>query len=922
MNRQELAERLAYQVRIQPGFRWLQPHHVLLFAYRPKWFDRRPEETSTRSWWGPAYTHRLIRKRGPAGLRQSRRPSAGDREGGRIPARWRRLSIPNPVLAAIQREILHEIRSWWPGDPSTMVPSEVHGIGDRGPMLNAWTHRNADRLVRLDIEDFFGSVRRGRIAASLQALNACRIDAGTRMDAGALRLMARLCTYDGSLPQGACTSPLLANLCFLGVDMQLRRFATESSLTYTRYFDDLCFSTERTDIRPPDGLLRLVMPAVFNALGKSSFHINLCKTREGSGREFELTGFEIQRGRLRWSRRVRRWIKRLIDEADHHPASPLDAVIRLWKSERVVSRRGIGTRLGDDLERRRLVWYDLLGRIDAGLELAGVEGGDRDASRSAAREFASDLLADLERPESTTDEPRFHSNGVIVWAASEIDGSIGTIAIRDPRGRLTAILTADRSVCTGESLSGLLDHLQGLQAASVLDEDGELIGAVRDHQMIATLLDGLLTGTAPVGASPWAEENSMALKNDHDRRAAELATLDRLLRRLADADGVELPRMPDRRPAHTGEAFASWLTSLAACLRSIGCDRPVTAAATDAVSLWRSSIIVTIRAADWGQNERAGLYDWERLRETTRRGIRPERLKRAANLSESDVRYWQLRLCREVHSELLAWESARPTTSPSSRSVFGLERIVQSAARLLIRVGEHSELGWLDGNARLEEWIRERLPRLADSGGRRHWDAILETARELAMGIVESRGPRRHAGVEELGRRIVSSDGKWRDGAEDSIEKTLYRQMLRCGSGGDQVEVGTLVWHLRNLESHGAPPTRSDERSKRWKQVNRVVAMVGRRPPEDWREDRPSSVQLEESFQLKRLERFEILAAIISGIEGGLRDFDAAEYERTIRDWRPRERQVKPPPGRQLRSTGSGERMRHDDQHGTHSDGR
>jgi retron-type reverse transcriptase len=64
--------------------------------------------------------------------------------------------------------------------------------------------------------------------------------------------MAKLVTYHKALPQGAPTSPALANLVCWKLDQELERLAKENSLIYTRYADDLAFSHKdsKYDIHP------------------------------------------------------------------------------------------------------------------------------------------------------------------------------------------------------------------------------------------------------------------------------------------------------------------------------------------------------------------------------------------------------------------------------------------------------------------------------------------------------------------------------------------------------------------------------------------------------------------------------------------------------------------------------------------------
>lgn len=56
-------------------------------------------------------------------------------------------------------------------------------------------------------------------------------------------ILAQLCCYNGKLPQGAPTSPIISNLICNILDIRLLHIARKYKLDYTRYADDLTFST-------------------------------------------------------------------------------------------------------------------------------------------------------------------------------------------------------------------------------------------------------------------------------------------------------------------------------------------------------------------------------------------------------------------------------------------------------------------------------------------------------------------------------------------------------------------------------------------------------------------------------------------------------------------------------------------------------
>lgn len=138
------------------------------------------------------------------------------------------ISEPLPSLKEIQRWILDNILSKIP----VAAPAKAYVEG--GSILeNARFHRKQPLVVRIDLKDFFPSVRIEKVVAIFLSVGYCKPVA---------TLLAKLCVYKGGLPQGAPTSPALSNLIFRLADRRLLKFAQKLGLRYTRYADDLTFS--------------------------------------------------------------------------------------------------------------------------------------------------------------------------------------------------------------------------------------------------------------------------------------------------------------------------------------------------------------------------------------------------------------------------------------------------------------------------------------------------------------------------------------------------------------------------------------------------------------------------------------------------------------------------------------------------------
>lgn len=70
-----------------------------------------------------------------------------------------------------------------------------------------------------------------------------------RFSVPATSLLTNICTYNGQLPQGAPTSPYIANLVMKHFDEKIGQWCKERNITYTRYCDDMTFSGDKADIR-------------------------------------------------------------------------------------------------------------------------------------------------------------------------------------------------------------------------------------------------------------------------------------------------------------------------------------------------------------------------------------------------------------------------------------------------------------------------------------------------------------------------------------------------------------------------------------------------------------------------------------------------------------------------------------------------
>lgn len=116
-------------------------------------------------------------------------------------------------------------------DPDNCVQAFVRG---RGIKTNAEQHLSKKIILNLDIKDFFDSITIEKVKEAFSRLG-CNQEISD--------CLSNLCTVDGRLVQGFCTSPVLSNMVCSDIDLQLTKLANRSNCTYTRYSDDITFST-------------------------------------------------------------------------------------------------------------------------------------------------------------------------------------------------------------------------------------------------------------------------------------------------------------------------------------------------------------------------------------------------------------------------------------------------------------------------------------------------------------------------------------------------------------------------------------------------------------------------------------------------------------------------------------------------------
>ena len=159
-------------------------------------------------------------------------------------------------LKLIQQVIKNKILS------KVEFPQNVHGgIKTKSNITNAKKHQGKKYQFTTDLQNFYPSVKHYHVYNAFVSIGISTHQA---------HWLTKLTTWKGELPQGTPTSTHIANLVFLKTDEQLIAFCNGNGITYTRYIDDLTFSSSQD--------FKLLLPELMRIINSSGFRISHRKT--------------------------------------------------------------------------------------------------------------------------------------------------------------------------------------------------------------------------------------------------------------------------------------------------------------------------------------------------------------------------------------------------------------------------------------------------------------------------------------------------------------------------------------------------------------------------------------------------------------------------------------------------------------------
>jgi len=186
----------------------------------------------------------------------------------------------------------------------------VHGyVKERSIITNAKSHINKRIVVNIDLKDFFPSINFGRVRGLFMSYP-------FNFDSKVSTVLAQICCFDGCLPQGAPSSPMLSNYICYSLDNQLLRLARECKVNYSRYADDITFSTNLKELPSEIGTIKestlFLSDRLTYIIEDNGFAVNREKIRFAfkSNRQ-EVTGLIVNK-RINLNRKYIRHVRAMI----------------------------------------------------------------------------------------------------------------------------------------------------------------------------------------------------------------------------------------------------------------------------------------------------------------------------------------------------------------------------------------------------------------------------------------------------------------------------------------------------------------------------------------------------------------------------------------------------------------------------------
>lgn len=206
-----------------------------------------------------------------------------------------RLKSLQSSLSNLLLDCIDEINKHNQETNSKFKPTLSHGfVRERSIITNAMMHLNKKHVLNIDLADFFDSFNFGRVRGFFIK------NKQFELDPHIATVIAQIACYDNKLPQGSPCSPVITNLITHSLDIRLASLAKRYSCTYTRYADDITFSTREAlfprQIMREDSGEYIAGKKLKSEIKRAGFSINEKKTRiQYKDSRQEVTGLVVNK---------------------------------------------------------------------------------------------------------------------------------------------------------------------------------------------------------------------------------------------------------------------------------------------------------------------------------------------------------------------------------------------------------------------------------------------------------------------------------------------------------------------------------------------------------------------------------------------------------------------------------------------------
>ena len=214
----------------------------------------------------------------------------------------RHILAPCEELKVVQRAVLERVLNQV--SPHRAATAFFKG---RSVLKNAIPHHRCLHLFKTDISDFFQSIKTRHITRVLETHF-------PHLSKAAMEEIIQLTTLNGCLPQGAPTSPHLANLALFEFDDHISSLCERIGAKYTRYADDITISASN------EHKIKHLEAAIGAGLSELGLVQHLAKTRRfGPFARKLVTGLDVSGAKIRPPRSYRKKTAALVRMCETYP---------------------------------------------------------------------------------------------------------------------------------------------------------------------------------------------------------------------------------------------------------------------------------------------------------------------------------------------------------------------------------------------------------------------------------------------------------------------------------------------------------------------------------------------------------------------------------------------------------------------------